>query len=225
MEGIEKLMVPEIIGTEKSRYLWEGTRHHVLNNLLAIVCIVFFVVIYVSNGAGIHTSPWSQAGLSLSATLGAFFLIRAFNDYRMRNINYLAIIGDKGFCIYKYNEAEDLVVSEYLQSYDTLDHIEKREHDDVSEDGIYLQTVGYYTFYAPDMKFYQKIKYNRNDIRLSESYGMPDVKAMIDIERAYNLSCEKAEVTTIQEMEEVIPSHPQGLLKIRKPIMWADVEE
>lgn len=123
MEGIEKLMVPEVVGTEKSRYLWEGMRHHVLNNLMAIVCIVFFVVIYVSNGAGIHSSAWSQTGLSISATLGAFFIVRA----------------------------------------------------------IYLQTVGYYTFYAPDMKFYQKIKYN--------------------------------------------PSHPQGLLKIRKTIMWADVED
>lgn len=223
MKGIENALVPDIIGTETSRYLWEGTRHHVMNHLLTAVCIVFFVVIYVSNG--VHTSAWSQTGLSISATLGAFFFIRALNDYRMRNISYLAIVGDKGFCIYKYNEAEDLVITQYLQSYDALDSIEKREHDDVSEDGIYLQTIARYSFFALDKKFSQKIKYNRNDIRLSESYGMPEVKAMLAIEQAYNQSCVKAEVTTIKEEEEIIPSHPQGLLKIRKPIMWADVEE
>lgn len=225
MKGIENTMAPDVIGTEKSRYFWEATRHHVFNHLMAAICIVFFVAIYQSNGIGVSTSAWAQAGLSISVTLGSFYFIRALNDYHLRNIGYLTIIGDKGFCIYKYNMAEDEVLSQYMQSYEELEHIEKREHDDVSEDGIYLQTVAHYTFYAPDKKFHQKIVYNRNDVRLSESYGMPEVKAMLAIERAYNQSCAEADVTTIQETTEVIPSHPQGLLKIRKPIMWADVEE
>ncbi len=225
MRSIEKRKSPSIIGEEIGRYLWESERHHVKNYLLTFVCFLIFAVIAKNYGIGQYVAPWTQTGLSVSMTLGVFFLIKAIHDFHLRHVRFLAIVGKEGFCIYKYNDEEKEVLSEYIQPYCTLEHIEKNERQNVSEDGVYLQTSTRYAFYAPEKKFSVCVKYNRHDIHLEDNYSMPDVKAMLAIERAYNRSSVAAMVYSFKEEEEIIPSRPQSLLKIHKPVMWTEIEE
>lgn len=225
MRSIENRKSPNVIGEETARYMWECERHHVLNHILTLVCMAVFITIAQTNGIGQFASPWAQAGLSVSMTLGVFFMIRAIHDYQLRHIRYLAIVGTEGFCIYKYNEEEKEVLSEYVQPYNTLSYIEKEERQNVAEDGAYLQTVTRYTFFAPEKKFSLRVKYNRHDVHLDDGYSLPDVKAMMAIEKAYDKSSQGAHVFSFEDQAEVIPSHPQSLLKIHKPVMWADIEE
>jgi len=228
MINFENIQSPDSLGKVQNRFMWNGTRHHVLNHLLFLLCLtVATVIIYLANRNGYSLSDNTvlQCFLTLSLTVGVFFMLRAIQDQMLRHIRYLAIVGDRGFSILKYNEENDVVVEEYVQPYESLLHIEKHERDDVSEDGIYLRTVSRYVFYAPNRKFSHKVKFNRNDIRLQERDGMADVKALIAIERAYNACCSNASIDQIQEPEVVIPSHPQPVIRLKAPILWRDLEE
>lgn len=228
MMSLENMIAPDSIGVEKGRYLWNGSRHRVMNHLLALLCGSVFIGIAACNRLNIYNEydqPLLQMLLAVALFAGLFFAVRAIRDQRLLNVKLLAIVGDKGFSILKYNEEKNFVLSEYVQPYTTLDRIEKHERNDISEDGVYLQTVSKYSFYAPDKKFFQKLRYNRNDIQLSERDGLPDVKAMLAIEEAYSQSRKTASITETEEPEAIIPSHPQPLLRIKKPVMWADIEE
>ena len=228
MMSLENMIAPDSIGVEKGRYLWNGSRHRVMNHLLALLCVCVCIGIAVSNGLDFYSEydqPLVQMVLGVALFGVLFFAVRAIHDHRLLNVKHLAIVGDKGFSILKYNEEKKFVLSEYVQPYKTLDRIEKHEHNDVTEDGVYLQTVSKYSFFAPDKKFFQKLRYNRNDVQLSEWEGLPEVKAMFAIEEAYNQSRKNAAIMETEEPAAIIPSHPQPLLRIRKPVMWADVEE
>ena len=39
MMSLENMIAPDSIGVEKGRYLWNGSRHRVMNHLLALLCI------------------------------------------------------------------------------------------------------------------------------------------------------------------------------------------
>lgn len=218
----------EALGRVQSRYVWEGSRHHVQNHLLFLLCIATGATIFGlahQSGQSLSDSPLMQVGLTLCLTIGIFFLFRAVHDQMMRHIRYQAIVGDRGFSIMKYNEESNLMLEEIVQPYDTLLRIEKHEHNDVSEEGVYLRTVSNYSFYGTENTFSQEVKFNRNDIRLQERDGMPDVKALFAIERAYNESCQHATIAQVEEPETVIPSRPQPVIRLKAPVMWRDIDE
>lgn len=223
MDALDKMIAPEEVGKEAKRFVWDGSRHHVMNQVLSLLCLLLIVVIAIYNDFSFYDKPIVQFVLAMFLPLSVYFLIMAIQDYRIRNVRYLAIVGELGFCIIKYNEEENVVLLNYVQSYKSLAQIEKRQRCDVSEDGVYLQTHYQYSFYAPDCKFQLNLKFNRYDIRLSEQGGLSDVKAMRAIEAAYAESKKSAQIEQIEEAEDVIPSHPQSLLRIRKPVMWADL--
>lgn len=227
MGVLENVASTETLGKVQSRYVWEEARHHIQNHLLFLLCVVVGAIVLgmsYQSGHTLRTSPILQMCITACVTLGMFFLMRAIHDQMLRHIRCLATIGDRGFSIVKYNEENDMLLEEYVQPYDSLLRIEKHEHDDVSEDGIYLRTVSSYYFVGSDNSFCKKIKYNRNDIRLNERDGMADVKALFAIERAYNASCQTATITHIAEPETVIPSRPQPVIRLKTPVMWRDVE-
>lgn len=225
MNSFENMIAPDAIGAEKGRYLWEGTRHHVKNHLLTLVGFVCIIVLYAANDFQSVDQPLSQIVLAGLIVITSYYMILAIHDHMLRHVRLLAIVGDKGFSIIKYNEIEEEVLLSYVQTYDTLDRIEKHQRYDVSEDGVYLQTVCRIEFYAPDKRFEQKLAFNRYDVRLTESDGLPEVKAMKAIEEAYALSKTAAQITRIMEAEEVIPSHPQPLIRIRKPVMKVNIND
>lgn len=228
MMSLENMIAPDSIGVEKGRYLWDSSNHRVMNNLFTFLCASVCVVIAICDGLNVYNDynqPLVRLILVVAFFACLFFAVRGIRDQRQINVKLLAIVGDKGFSILKYNEEKNFVLSEYVQPYKTLDRIEKQEHNDVTEDGVYLQTVSKYSFFAPDKKYYQKLKYNRNDIQLSEKAGLSDVKAMLAIEEAYSQSRKTASIKETEEPVAIIPSHPQPLLRIRKPIMWADIEK
>lgn len=228
MNNINNIQLPDSLGEVQNRYMWEGTRHHILNHVLFLLCLAIATIsLYIaqSHGYTLRNSTFMQCIMTFSLTLGVFFMLRAIQDQMLRHIRFLAIVGDRGFSILKYNEENDVVVEEYTQPYESLSHIEKHERDDISEDGIYLRTICRYDFYAPDRKFSQKVKFNRNDIRLQERDGMADIKALMAIERAYHASCGNASISQIQEPETIIPSHPQPIIRLKAPILWRDLEE
>ena len=228
MMSLENMIAPDSIGVEKGRYLWNGSRHRVMNHLLALLCVCVCIGIVASNGLNFfseYDQPLVKLILGIAIFGSLFFAVRAIKDHRLFNVKNLAIVGDKGFSILKYKEEKNFVLSEYVQPYTTLDRIEKHERNDVTEDGVYLQTVSKYSFFAPNKKFFQKLRYNRNDVQLSERDGLPEVKAMFAIEEAYSQSRKTASIMETEEPEAIIPSHPQSVLRIRKPVMWADIEE
>lgn len=225
MDALEKMIAPDAIGVEKGRFMWDGTRHHVKNHIMAmlgIACIIGLFAVDAFDGPYKALCQIIMAGL-IAAT--AYYLIWAVNDQCMRHVKFLAIVGDKGFSIFKYNEENEEILMSYVQPYKTLDRIEKRQRYDVSEDGVYLQTRCRYAFYAPEKMFELQLVFNRYDVRLTERDGLPDVKAMKVIEESFAQSKKAASIARIMESEEVIPSRPQPLLHIRKPIMWADIRE
>lgn len=225
MDALENMIAPDAIGVEKGRYVWNGTRHHVKNHLLALLSIAGIIGLFAVDGFSGPYRPLSQMVLAVLIAATAYYLIWAIYDQSMRHVKYLALVGDKGFSIIKFNEENEEVLLSYVQPYNTLERIEKRQRYDVSEDGVYLQTKCRYGFYAPDKKFEQYLTFNRYDVRLTEREGLPDVKAMKAIEEAYAQSKKAASISRIMESEEVIPSRPQPLLRIKKPIMWADLRE
>ena len=225
MKSLEKMIAPDAIGIEKGRYLWDGSRHHVKNLLLAMLSLLGIVLLAAANDFSKFEHPFSQFLLAVLIALSAYFLIMAVHDQSLRHVKILAIVGDEGFGIFKYNEVEELMLMDYVQTYSSLDHIEKRQRYEVSEDGVYLQTVCHYRFFAPEEKYHQKLIFNRYDIRLCEHDGLPEVKAMKAIEEAYSASKKVAPITRVMESEEVIPSHPRPLISIKDAIMWADLKE
>lgn len=225
MDALENMIAPDAIGVEKGRYMWDGTRHHVKNHLLALLSIAGIICLLLVDGFSGPYRPLSQMVLAVLIAAAAYYFIWAVYDQSMRHVKCLALVGDKGFSIFKYNEENKEVLFSYVQPYNTLTRIEKRQRYDVSEDGVYLQTKCRYGFFAPEKKFEIHVTFNRYDVRLIERDGLPDVKALKAIEEAYAQSQKAASIARIMESEEVIPSRPQPLLRIREPIMWADLRK
>lgn len=225
MKSLENMIAPDAIGIEKGRYLWDGSRHHVKNHLLAVFSFLGIILFAAANDFSKPEHPLGQILLATLIAMSAYFLIMAIHDQSLRHVKLLAIVGDRGFGIFKYNEVEELMLRDYVQTYDSLDHIEKRQRYDVSEEGVYLQTVCHYRFFAPEEKFHQKLIFNRYDVRLCERDGLPEVKAMKAIEESYAASKKAASITRVMESEEVIPSRPRPLISIKDAIMWADLKD
>jgi len=225
MSKLDNYMVPEVIGTVEGRYLWDESRHHVKNHVLAVLMLAGFVAMasqYDFQFKYHVIPPLMQIALTMSLVLGVYFVIKAVDDFQLRHLKVMAIVGDEGFCIVRYNDKEDEILSDYVQIYRQLERVEKYMHNDITEDGIYLRTVSTYAFYAPDLKYHIELKYNRRDVRLMECDGLDDVKAILSIEEAYK-RCHLKKVAVIPEPDYLIPSRPRPLLKINQAIMWSDV--
>jgi len=223
MGKLDNYLVPEEIGTIKGRYIWDKSRHSVKNHFLAVALLLLFTII--SAHYNFHFEyrvipPLAQIVLTMSLSLGVFYVMKALDDYRCRHLKVSAIVGEEGFCIVQYNDLDDEIISEYVQVYRRLDRIEKYVHNDISEEGIYLRTVSTYAFYAPDLKYFIKLKYNRRDVRLVEQEGLADVRAILAIEDAYK-QCRMKKIAVIPEPDYLIPSRPRPLLKINQAIMWS----
>ena len=161
--------VPEAIGTEKCRYLWETSQNHLFPAILALL--------------------------------------------RIRQIRYLAIIGDKGFCITRYNAINNTVLEQYIQPFDKPWEIRKEVNHKESEDSIYLYTTAKYTFYAPYKKMEIKLRYNANDARLSGVRGLKGLRAMTDLEHEHQVHTEGGECHI--ETRKLMPHLPKKLHKVR----------
>lgn len=199
-----RFKAPEAIGTEMERYNWDATHHHhlVLNLVLflvALACSWGIAAYYDYVPFGSEVPLISKIVLVLILVWALLLFLRALRELLRINIRIVAIVGDKGFCIYQFNVVRQRILSRYLQTYATLDHIEKYEHNRVSEEGVYLGTVAHYTFHAADgRKVRFKLVYHSNDVRLTRRRGLGDVKAMRAIDIAYNNSrtSEVPEITT-----------------------------
>ncbi len=161
--------VPEAIGTEKSRYLWEASQTSLFPAILALL--------------------------------------------KIKQIRYLTIIGEKGFCITRYNAINNEVLDRYVQTYDKPWEIRKEQVHKETEDGIYLYTNAVYTFYAPYKKMSIKVRYNANDDRLNGVRGLKDLRAMHELEHEHMVhkeggSCE------IQK-RKLMPKLPKSASRIR----------
>jgi hypothetical protein len=168
--------VPEAIGTEKSRYLWDASRTHLFPALLALLHI--------------------------------------------REVRYLAIIGDKGFCITRYNAINGAVLEQYVQPFDKPWEIRKEVNHKESEESIYLYTTAKYTFYAPYKKMEIKLVYNANDARLEGVRGLKGVRAMHDLEHEHQVHTEGGEC--VIEKRRLTPHLPKTKIKIRNPFHRRD---
>jgi len=161
--------VPEAIGTEKSRYLWDASQNNIFPAILALL--------------------------------------------KIRQVRYLTIIGDKGFCITRYNAINSQVLEQYIQTYDKPWEIKKKEVHRETEEGIYLYTNASYTFYAPYKKMSIKVQYNANDDRLNGVRGLKDLRAMHALECEYMQH--KQSGTCSIEKPILAPNRPKKRLKLR----------
>lgn len=161
--------VPEAIGTEKCRYLWEASTSNIFPALLALL--------------------------------------------KIKQIRYLTIIGDKGFCITRYNAINSQVLEQYIQTYDNPWDIRKEEVHKETEDGIYLYTNAVYTFYAPYKKMAIKVQYNANDDRLNGVRGLKDLRAMHALECEHMMHKESG-LCEIKK-RNLTPRLPKSAQKIR----------
>ena len=161
--------VPEAIGTEKSRYLWDASQNHLFPAILALL--------------------------------------------RIRQIRYLAIIGDKGFSITRYNAINGVVLEHYVQSFDKPWEIRKEVNHKESEDSIYLYTTAHYIFYAPYKKMEIKLRYNANDARLSGVRGLKGLRAMTELEHEHEVHTEGGECKI--EKRKLTPHLPKPFKKVR----------
>lgn len=161
--------IPEAIGAEQCRYLWDASENHLLPALLALL--------------------------------------------RIRQVRYLAIIGEKGFCITRYNGITNEVMDRYVQTFDKPWDIRKEIMHKESEEGIYLYTSARYTFYAPYKKMEIKLRYNANDARLHGVRGLKGLRAMDEIEHLRQVHKEGG--TCSIEKRKRLPHLPGAMRKVK----------
>lgn len=75
--SLENMIAPDSIGVEKGRYLWNASRHRVMNHLLALLCVCVCIGIVASNGLNFF-SEYDQPLVKLIlgiAIFGSLFLL------------------------------------------------------------------------------------------------------------------------------------------------------